>query len=656
MDGFRLPDGMLGRFAVVKLWPNLNTAEDEVIARLKGAARAIGVECVEILADGRSVAPPHARLTRRDVDFALHLHFETPKAYDLFSLAALWNPLQIIHGYLPGKFGALSRHLLTHDDFLSCDSAETDDHIRRMVAHDPARDGPAMEMFHSLAGPILPPGVGAGKLFYAGINWEVVCGRKTRHQDLLKLLDTTGELRIHGPHVFAGLEVWTGYRSYVGPVPFDGVSMVHAIHDAGIALVLSSPAHMTAGLMSNRLFESLAAGAVVICDENPFARRHFGDTLLYVDTDCAPDETFREVWAHLRWIKANPAEATEMAAAAQKIFNARFRLDLSLRRIYEGLPARKEHLARLSGPPQETPATLFYLMPRFDRQTLERHIESAENLDYGRATHVLLADAQELRWHEREVERLLAASRVPFELRAVPFYRRAPNGAPRAPARLGGIIHDAVSGLAEGELYGFVGPDERLFSDHLRLAAGALARDPSAMCAHTDAVWQLPDGEDGGPRMELLADLDLRATAGRPVCYGRFLLRVPENPQQLACVLPYLDHRALVPLVCLGPRAEVRRASVLVKPVAPPTAGDSAALEMEDEAVRAFLHTCKIAEPVWDPPRVDAPPAAPPPVATPSAPPAQHLSLARKLFHAVPMPGLVRSALRKIYRRMRRFA
>jgi hypothetical protein len=660
MDGFRLPEGMIGRFAVVKLWPKLTTAEDEVIARLKVAARALGLECLEILADGRSVAPPHTRLTRRDLDFALHLHFETPKAYDLFSLVALWNPLQIIHGYIPGRFQILSRHLLSHDDFLSCDSPEADDHIRRMIVNDPTRDGPALQLFHTLAHPILPPGVGSQKLFYAGINWEIVCGRKTRHQELLKLLDTTGKLRIHGPHVFAGMEVWKGYSSYAGPIPFDGVSMIHAIHDAGIALVLSSPAHMAAGLMSNRLFESTAAGAVVICDKNSFAQRHFADTLLYVDTDCPVEETYRQVSNHLYWISTHQAEATEMARRAQNIFKERFRLDLGLRKLYETLPSRRHHLQRLVEGPREVPVTLFYLMPNYSRDVVERHIETASNLEYAAASHVLLADSYELRWHAREIDKLLTAARVPIEVRPAGFCRRSADGTARTAARMGAIIQDAITGLEEGQYYGFVGPDEQLFSDHLRLAAGALARNPAALCAHTDAVWQLADGEDGGPRLELLADLDLHATkTGGSVCYGRFLFRASSKSRRLSCVLPYLDRRALVPLVGLGPRVEVRRSTILARPPARPAIDDPVALDMEDETVRAFLPACHAPETFWSNPpastaALSAPGSAPGPA--PVASPEQRTAMARELFYAIPMPRFIRAVMRRFYRLVRRFA
>ena len=77
-NDFPLPEGLFGRFGVVKLWPGIKTAEDECIARLKLAAKAIGVECVEILADGGFVSAPDIKASKANVDFVIHLHYDTP--------------------------------------------------------------------------------------------------------------------------------------------------------------------------------------------------------------------------------------------------------------------------------------------------------------------------------------------------------------------------------------------------------------------------------------------------------------------------------------------------------------------------------------------------------------------------------------------------
>src|SRR4051812_26589197 len=128
------------KFGVIKLWPELKTAEDECIARLKLAAKGLGLECLEVDSFARLTTAPHTQLTEDDVDFILSLHFETPKSYDIFSFVALWNPLQFYHDWGYRKFTA---HLLTHDDFLSCSSTWADDHIMRGIAGDATRSAPA---------------------------------------------------------------------------------------------------------------------------------------------------------------------------------------------------------------------------------------------------------------------------------------------------------------------------------------------------------------------------------------------------------------------------------------------------------------------------------------------------------------------------------
>src|SRR5215217_1426061 len=134
------------KFAVIKLWPELKTAEDECIARLKMAAQDLGLECIEVDSFARTAAQPRVQLTSNDIDFVLSLHFETPKCYDLFSFVALWNPLRFYHEWGYRKF---TEHLLTHDDFLSCSSDWADDHVVRNISADITRDKPVFHLYHS---------------------------------------------------------------------------------------------------------------------------------------------------------------------------------------------------------------------------------------------------------------------------------------------------------------------------------------------------------------------------------------------------------------------------------------------------------------------------------------------------------------------------
>ena len=217
---FVLPAGHTGRFAIVKLWPEIKTAEDECIARLKISAIALGLECFEIHADGRLLESPDKVIQKKDVDFVLHLHYDTPKLYDAFSFVALWNPIQFYHEW---GYSRTSRNLLTHDDFVSCSSPAADDHVARLIRKVATHLPPFFNLYHSLAGIVHPPSLGDQKLFYAGINWDALRGGISRHQELLKRLDKTGNLRIFGPAILQGVKVWNGYDSYVREIPFYGI-------------------------------------------------------------------------------------------------------------------------------------------------------------------------------------------------------------------------------------------------------------------------------------------------------------------------------------------------------------------------------------------------------------------------------------------------
>lgn len=542
-----------GKFAVVKLWPKLKTAEDECIARLKISAKALGVECLEVDSFARLIDPPHTQLTSEDVDFVISLHFETPKRYDIFSFVALWNPLQFYHDW---GYRTFTQHLLTHDDFLSCSSPWADDHVKRCLVNDPTREGPEFRLYHSLSEPIFQPTAGDAKLFYTGINWELVGKKRPRHQDLLELLDKAGDLRIYGPKIFHGIDVWAGYRSYVGPLPFDGVSVVREINRAGISLVLSSEAHQQSELMSMRLFESLAAGAVVICDQNPFASRFFGNTVLHIDTSLPAEQTFVQVQDHLRWIRDHPADAIELAKRAQEIFLRDFKLDDSLRKIYEGFPARKKRLENLYRPTRtKESVSLVLLMPEFQPAVLERHIASglAQKNVTVRPT-ILIDSLQAEAFGDRVQERLHKAQTL-FTLEEISFFERRTNGSVRRRRRFGEIMQECVQRFANEEYLCVVRPNERLFSDHLCSLVRSLQDCEEAGAAWSQVLFAHTSAD--GDHADLGADLNLRVRrSNMPLCCGRFLFRPSSLTSSLATTLPYLDALAMhllagtVKLVC----------------------------------------------------------------------------------------------------------
>lgn len=541
---FQLPAGVVGRFAVVKLWPEIKTAEDECIARLKIAAKAMRVECIEIHADGSLIDSPSVKVSKHTVDFVIHLHYDTPKRYDAFSFVALWNPLRFYHEW---GYARCSRNLTTHDDFISCSSDAADDHVARMVRHAATHLPPYFRLYHSTAGVIHPPGLGDGKLFYAGINWEAITGGKSRHGEVLKRLDKSGLLRIYGPQIFQGVRVWAGYDSYVREVPFDGISMIDEIAKAGIALVLSSQPHKESSLMSNRLFESIAAGALVICDENPFAKRFFGDCLLYIDIRSPVEVMLADVTRHLEWATTHRAQALAMIAKSQAIFKEHFTLTRNLHDLYAGLAARKQVLRDRQNPPA-APALhvrMHLLMPVFSEAVLQAHIESVRVQEYREFAAVLVIDAVGAARDRKRIAAVVAASGLSIGIVEIAFQTKGLHAGVTARRRLGEVLHELLVAAIGADGFMVVAPNETLFSNHVAALAGALQRDPMLDCAATAAL--LKDGDAPMHSVHELIDFGHVNRLGPPG-YGRFLFRMAAIPSDIHIALPYLDGRPLAVL------------------------------------------------------------------------------------------------------------
>jgi len=637
------------RFSVIKLWPHVKAAEDEVIERLKIAANSLNVECLVVDSFARLIHPPHTQLTQDDVDFVLSLHFETPKQFDVFSFVTLWNPLQF---YYERGYRKFTRHLLTHDDFLSCASASGDDQVLRHISDDPMRDGPHFQFYPTLSGPIMEPATGDRKLFYAGINWERMGKGPGRHEGLLSLLDGSGDLRLYGPKIFAGVDVWEGYKSYVGPVPFDGVSIVRLIHSAGIALVLSSDAHHQSEMMSCRIFESAAAGAVIICDENPFARRRFGDSLLYIDTTLPPEEAYGQLRSRLDWIKSEPAKSLQMAKRAQEVFRENFRLDIFLERIYRELPERKNKLEGLYAPKrgEETVCAVF-LMPEYRLDLLERHIATCRAQKNVALRGILAMDDRDAGIFAPHVRSRIGESSVPLEVVPVHFTERRADGSLKRRRTAGEVITEVLGSLPEREdCVCIVAPNERLFSDHLSALLRTLQDSEGAGCAWSDMLVARGSGDD--EHADLSDDPDAGCLAdARPIGCGRFLFRLSALDPRLRTALPYLDAFAMHLLFGTSKSVPSRRCTIVCAgtddgakpaPVVPADLEREILIDFSPGVFRGKPRTGtegRLSASQW----------------LAAMTPEEKTKLAVELAHAVPFPAFVKTLLFGAYRLWFRF-
>ena len=165
----------------------------------------------------------------------------------------------------------------------------------------------------------------AAHLAYFGINWD------RRRQELFERLDSQPWMRIYGPP--RGWTFLTG-SSYQGAVPFDGHSVMERYHEAGAGLCLFSDSHFADDVVSSRIFEVSAAGALILAPRMPWLERNFGDCILYIDQYLPDAALAQQIAEHMAWIRQHPSDASAMAARSEAIFRERFSLDVLLPNVF----------------------------------------------------------------------------------------------------------------------------------------------------------------------------------------------------------------------------------------------------------------------------------------------------------------------------------
>jgi hypothetical protein len=158
-------------------------------------------------------------------------------------------------------------------------------------------------------------------IMYMGLHWD-----GSRHGAIFEGLDGRVPLRLYGPPE----AWWDRGASYRGVLPFDGVSVISAIRDAGIALCLHKAAHRGANCASMRLFEA-AAGALIITDDFEFPREWFRDSVLYVDADLPVPMVIDQIVSHVEWANRNPEAANRLARRSTELFRRCLTLESMLR-------------------------------------------------------------------------------------------------------------------------------------------------------------------------------------------------------------------------------------------------------------------------------------------------------------------------------------
>jgi phosphoglycerol transferase len=150
---------------------------------------------------------------------------------------------------------------------------------------------------------------------YFGTNWD------HRRGDFFRILSDRDGVQICGPeHSWPHIN----RKAYGGAPAFDGDSVQARYADNGIGLCFLSEQHLRDDIVSNRIFEVASVGAIAICCDTPWIRRHFGDSVYYVDQTLADNALVDAIMRRVDEIYAHPEEALRRAGQSRRIFEETF--------------------------------------------------------------------------------------------------------------------------------------------------------------------------------------------------------------------------------------------------------------------------------------------------------------------------------------------
>lgn len=325
------------KIGIATPWVNLKNAEYECIERMRISAKNIGAEIILFDNYGNILDANHNHsgeiVNHEDLELVLSLHYETPKYLDSFYYGVLWNPPTYIIDN-NNKFKSI-QNCNMYDAFITYQSEGIICHANAMLHECKGRLYHEFNFVSSPPDAYYEPNLEDPIIFYCGINFER--GRSGgRHDQIFSELEKEGIIKIFGPKKFGSIEPWSGYKSYSGEIPFDGISIMKEINKCGVVLVLASDIHRKDDVITSRIFEAAAAGAVVIANNSDFIEKEFGDSVLYVDYPVdSQNNVAYQIINHFKWIKDYPLEAKAKANKLQKIFLRKFSMNRQLTKLID---------------------------------------------------------------------------------------------------------------------------------------------------------------------------------------------------------------------------------------------------------------------------------------------------------------------------------
>ena len=291
------------------------------------------------------------------------------------------------------------------------------------------------------------PDLGDPKLCYVASD-----STRLQFDKLLARLARDGAISLYGRD-----GRWTGglARAYAGPLATDGEAIAAAYRRAGAGLCLNACDDLNR-LISPRLFEIVASGAVAIANRCDYLHETFGDSVLYIDNGATIDQAHGTIIEHLRWIKANPEDAQRKVIRAHRIFAERFALERlvpNLIALHQETLVAKGYIPA-PGEQPETMPTVSYIVRTGGRSRpfLERALDSLVAQDYPRL-QVIFVLHKTFDWLDEIVAKYSPALR---------FKIVEALGSLRSTAIVRGM--EAV----DTDLFGLLDDDDELLANHVR--------------------------------------------------------------------------------------------------------------------------------------------------------------------------------------------
>jgi len=303
------------RIAIHNSFLGQKFAETELVRRIIIAAQNLGWEAIEIeVAQEIDLYKP---------DFVLVTHFNTLKLSQFPTYGCMWNPPVFFDRYEEftreynnfDKITEKHANIFSYDAYLSS-STKFDDWLIKQTEQTAKKYFIAPFFTSSNQSDYIPPNLEEPQLVYIGSNWD-----GSRFKKLFKKLHTYDFMQVYGSK-------WDYLKkSYKGSLPFDGISVLNTLRNAGVGLCLHRPEHREAEMPSMRIFEIVASGAIAICSEHQFIRDAFENSVLYIDAGINPLEQAKQIVRHMEWIRNHPQEALKMSKQAHDIFLEKYTLE-----------------------------------------------------------------------------------------------------------------------------------------------------------------------------------------------------------------------------------------------------------------------------------------------------------------------------------------